>query len=75
MVPENPYFYKPYLATCLRRGQLRRGDLVTLYLDQRGGLLNHNPRVLENVRTVSPASESEIRNGFAKPLFAGDMVS
>lgn len=56
------------------RGQLRRGDLVTLYLDQRCSVLDGHTSVLENVRAVSSAAESEIRNGLAKLLFAKNTV-
>jgi ATPase subunit of ABC transporter with duplicated ATPase domains len=56
------------------RGQLRRGDLVTLYLDQWCSLLDDRESVFENVRAVSSASESEIRNGLAKFLFAREAV-
>jgi ATPase subunit of ABC transporter with duplicated ATPase domains len=56
------------------RGQLRRGDLVTLYLDQWCSLLDDRRSVFENVRAVSSASESEIRNGLAKFLFAKEAV-
>ena len=44
------------------RGQLRRGDLVAIYLDQRCSGLDDSKSVFENVRAVSLASESEIRN-------------
>lgn len=56
------------------RGQLRRGDLIAFHLDQRCSLLDDQRSVLENVRAVSSASESEIRNGLAKFLFANDAV-
>ena len=56
------------------RGQLRRGDLVTLYLDQRCSFLDDRKSVLENVCAVSSASESELRNGLAKLLFAKETV-
>jgi ATPase subunit of ABC transporter with duplicated ATPase domains len=56
------------------RGQLRRGDLVAFYLDQWCSLLDDRQSVFENVRAVSQASESEIRNGLAKFLFANDAV-
>lgn len=56
------------------RGRLRRGDLVALYLDQACGMLDDAASVFENVRAVSAASESEIRNGLAKFLFAGEAV-
>jgi ATPase subunit of ABC transporter with duplicated ATPase domains len=56
------------------RGQLRRGDLVTFYLDQRCSLLDEHQSVLENVSAVSQASESEIRNGLAQFLFPNATV-
>ena len=57
-------------ATLETRGELRRGDLVPLYLDQRCSLLDDGLSVFENIRAVSSASESEIRNGLARFLFA-----
>jgi ATPase subunit of ABC transporter with duplicated ATPase domains len=57
-----------------RRGELRRGDLVTLYLDQRCGLLDDTASVFDNVRAVSTATDSEIRNGLARFLFARETV-
>ena len=56
------------------RGELRRGDLAALYLDQRCSLLDDRKSVFENIRTVSSASDSEIRNGLAKFLFAKETV-
>jgi ATPase subunit of ABC transporter with duplicated ATPase domains len=56
------------------RGELRRGDLAALYLDQRCSLLDDRKSVFENIRTVSSASDSEIRNGLAKFLFARETV-
>jgi ATPase subunit of ABC transporter with duplicated ATPase domains len=56
------------------RGRLRCGDLVALYLDQGCSSLDDGASVFENVRAVSSASESEIRNGLAKFLFAGETV-
>jgi ATPase subunit of ABC transporter with duplicated ATPase domains len=56
------------------RGQLRRGDLATLYLDQRCSLLDESKSVFDNVRAVSAASDSEIRAGLAKFLFARESV-
>jgi ATPase subunit of ABC transporter with duplicated ATPase domains len=56
------------------RGDLRRGDVVTVYLDQRCSLLDDSRSVFDNVRAVSSASESEIRNGLARFLFTGDIV-
>lgn len=56
------------------RGRLRRGDLATLSLDQRCSLLDDNRSVLENVRTGSCLSETEVRNEMAKFLFAQEAV-
>jgi ATPase subunit of ABC transporter with duplicated ATPase domains len=56
------------------RGRLRRGNLVTLYLDQRCSFLDDNQSILDNVRAVSSASECEIRNGLATLLFTGASV-
>jgi ATPase subunit of ABC transporter with duplicated ATPase domains len=56
------------------RGELRRGDLVTLYLDQRCGLLDDDSSVFDNIRQVASGSETEIRNGLARFLFAKDAV-
>jgi ATPase subunit of ABC transporter with duplicated ATPase domains len=52
------------------RGQFCRGDLATLYLDQRCSLLDESKSVFDNVRVLSAASESEVRSGLAKFLFA-----
>jgi ATPase subunit of ABC transporter with duplicated ATPase domains len=56
------------------RGQLRRGNLVTLYIDQRGATLDDSKSIFENIRAVSTASESDIRNGLAKFLFTKETV-
>jgi ATPase subunit of ABC transporter with duplicated ATPase domains len=56
------------------RGQLRRGDLATLYVDQQCSLLDDELTVLENVRAISRRSDTEIRNELAKFLFAGEAV-
>jgi ATPase subunit of ABC transporter with duplicated ATPase domains len=56
------------------RGELRRGDLVSLHLDQRCGSLDDNKSVFDNVRAVSSATESEIRGGLARFLFARETV-
>jgi ATPase subunit of ABC transporter with duplicated ATPase domains len=54
------------------RGELRLGRLTTLYLDQRCGSLDDDASVFDNVRAVSVATDSDIRNGLARFLFAGD---
>ncbi len=56
------------------RGELRRGNIVITYLDQHCSMLDDRHSVFDNVRAVSSASESEIRNGLAKFLFAGETV-
>lgn len=56
------------------RGELRRGKLNTLYIDQRYAFLDDTKSIFENVRDVSNLSESEIRNGLAKFLFMKDSV-
>jgi ATPase subunit of ABC transporter with duplicated ATPase domains len=56
------------------RGVLNRGSLVTLYLDQRGSVLDENATVLDNIRRVTTDNESAIRTGLARFLFAGDTV-
>jgi ATPase subunit of ABC transporter with duplicated ATPase domains len=54
------------------RGELRRGELTTLYLDQRRSSLDDSASIFDNVRAVASGSDSEIRNGLARFLFAGD---
>lgn len=61
-------------ATFEARGVLNRGSLVTLYLDQRGGTLDEDGTVLDNIRSVTTDDESVIRTGLARFLFAGDRV-
>lgn len=56
------------------RGELRFGNLKTLYIDQRGENLNDSISVLENVRENSNLEESEVRNQLARFLFTKDMV-
>jgi ATPase subunit of ABC transporter with duplicated ATPase domains len=56
------------------RGTLRRGDLTTLYIDQRCAVLDDAKTIFENVRDVTMATESEIRNGLAKFLFTKESV-
>lgn len=56
------------------KGELRRGQVATLYLDQQCSNLNDSQSVIENVRAVSKRSEGEIRNSLAKLLFTGDSV-
>ncbi len=56
------------------KGDLRIGNLRTLYLDQRCSILDDEKSVLENVQAHSHLDEGEIRNGLAKILFFGDSV-
>lgn len=56
------------------RGELNRGQLVTLYIDQRCSVLDDTLSVLDNVRCVAPGSESEIRTHLARFLFTRDTV-
>jgi ATPase subunit of ABC transporter with duplicated ATPase domains len=56
------------------RGELRRGSLRSLCIDQRCAMLDDSKTVLENVRDFSMASETELRNGLAKFLFFKDSV-
>lgn len=56
------------------RGEIRRGFLETLYLDQTCGILDDTRSVIENVQEVSTLDESEIRNGLAKFLFTKEKV-
>jgi ATPase subunit of ABC transporter with duplicated ATPase domains len=56
------------------RGELNRGQLVTLYIDQRCSVLDDTVSVLDNVRCVAPGSESDIRTHLARFLFTRDAV-
>lgn len=56
------------------RGEFRRGQLRTLYIDQRCETLDDTKTIFENIRDVSPLSESDIRSGLAKFLFINDDV-
>ncbi len=56
------------------RGEFRRGNLKTLYIDQRCETLDDTLSVLENVRQTSLLDESEVRNQLAKFLFAKESV-
>lgn len=61
-------------ADLTTRGELNRGQLVTLYIDQRCSVLDDSLSVLDNVRSVAPGSESEIRTHLARFLFTRDTV-
>lgn len=56
------------------RGKLRLGHLATLYLDQRCATLDDCASVFDNIRAVSAATDSEIRTGLARFLFARQTV-
>jgi ATPase subunit of ABC transporter with duplicated ATPase domains len=56
------------------RGQLRRGAVAAMYLDQRCRSLDDSESVFDNVRAVSSGTDSEIRNGLARFLFNGSTV-
>jgi ATPase subunit of ABC transporter with duplicated ATPase domains len=56
------------------RGELRRGELETLYIDQQCSSLNEEGTVFDNLRAVSCRTDSEIRNALARFLFTGDSV-
>ena len=61
-------------AEATTRGALNRGQLVTLYIDQRCSVLDDTLSILENVRCVASGSESEIRTHLARFLFTRDSV-
>ncbi|GFE90600.1 ATP-binding cassette domain-containing protein [Steroidobacter agaridevorans] len=61
-------------APSITRGELNRGQLVTLYIDQRCSALDDTLSVLDNVRSVAPGNESEIRTHLARFLFPRDTV-
>ena len=56
------------------RGEIRTGSLSTLYIDQRCSVLDDTRSVLENMRDATHLTETEIRNGLARFLFAKDLV-
>lgn len=56
------------------RGDLRRGGLRTLYIDQRRSSLSPDKTVLQNIQDVARLDESEIRNGLARFLFTKERV-
>jgi len=56
------------------RGEIKRGDLKTVYLDQRTSSLEDSKSIFENVRAVSDLPDVEVRNGLARFLFFGDSV-
>ena len=57
------------------RGELRKGSLRTLYIDQKCASLDDNKSIFDNVRESAIAlNESEIRNGLARFLFVKETV-
>jgi ATPase subunit of ABC transporter with duplicated ATPase domains len=56
------------------RGELRRGNVRALYLDQRCSSLDDHLSVLDNMRAASPRTETEIRNALARFLFTKEAV-
>lgn len=56
------------------RGRLSRGNLATLYIDQRCGFLDDNRSVLDEVRAQSAGSAEGTRAALARFLFTGDDV-
>lgn len=56
------------------RGEIRRGKLKTLYVDQRCALLDESKTLLENMRESSALTETELRNGLARFLFVDQTV-
>lgn len=61
-------------ATVETRGTWRRGDFDTLYLDQQLGSLDPEMTVLECVGANARLSDSGLRTGLSRFLFAGDAV-
>lgn len=62
-----------FASPCLR-GQLRRGDLATLVIDQRGSQLDPEATVCANVMRATGLPENEVRNRLAGFLFTGERV-
>lgn len=56
------------------RGELRCGQLNTLYVDQKCAVLDDSKTILENVKEGSTLDESEIRSDLAKFLFFKETV-
>lgn len=57
-----------------QRGEIRSGELCSLYIDQKCTQLDEHVSVFENIRASSKLSETEIRNHLARFLFTGDKV-
>lgn len=56
------------------RGELKRGELAALHVDQRCNELDDGATVLANVVATSSRSEIQVRNALARFLFPGDTV-
>lgn len=56
------------------RGELRIGNLDTLYIDQRCAILDESKNIFETIQEVASLDESEIRKGLAKFLFMQNSV-
>ena len=56
------------------RGELRRGELTHVYIDQQRSALNEEESVFDNARAVSSDSDIELRNRLARFLFVGESV-
>jgi ATPase subunit of ABC transporter with duplicated ATPase domains len=56
------------------RGSLSRGNIATLYIDQRCDVLDDNKSVLDGVCTVSDQHAETVRGTLAQFLFAADEV-
>jgi ATPase subunit of ABC transporter with duplicated ATPase domains len=56
------------------KGELRVGNLDTLYIDQRCSVLDDSLSIFDNIRQSATLTESEIRNGLAGFLFPGESV-
>lgn len=56
------------------RGEIRKGDLKTLFIDQACSSLDDSKSVLENVQAFCIGDEGELRNKLAKFLFMKDSV-
>jgi len=56
------------------KGEVRKSNLVTLYLDQQCSVLDDAKSIFDNVRESAVMSDSDIRSNLAKLLFFGDSV-
>lgn len=56
------------------KGEMRRGHLNILYINQKCSFLDDEKSIFENVREKASLDESEIRNSLAKFLFTKDKV-